>query len=84
MQFDGACVDRELETVLKEWMFLGAVRFSLPERNPLSIKMSRQRLLKPYKLIPALSISGSFSVRDPYKSLFSQGVFKMANFRVKV
>lgn len=78
VQFDGACIHRELETVPSNSLkgmdvSRGSKVFSpLPERNPLSIKMSRQLLLKPYKLIPALSISGSFSVRDPYKSLFSQ------------
>lgn len=77
MQFDGACIDREVETVPSNSRAVkgagvsrGSNVFSpLPERNLLSIKMSRLPLLKPYKLIPALSISGSFSVRDPYKSL---------------
>lgn len=77
IQFHGVCIDREAETVPSNSQTVKGVDVSrggnvfspLPEKNPLSIKMSRQALLKPYKLISALSISGSFSVRDPYKSL---------------
>lgn len=42
--------------------------FSSVSETPLLIKMSCQLLLRPYKLTSALSISGSFCVRNPYKS----------------
>lgn len=43
-------------------------RYFFPWENPFSVKMSGQRLLRLYKLIQALSITGSFCVNNPYKS----------------